>query len=772
MELNFSLDLNTKKELEKKKRVRAAEKKVKEKYIPVWDELWITGYTSHTGVFKRGIYQSKLTDSDKEKLIQVKEAVESGEIGMGVKCLSKFSKSYALSLYQGLKEQRREGIIADMVKNKPSNYILIDNVIALYSMLQFLNEETVIGLDTETTGLSYDDDFIVGISLTLPITDKHYYIPVRHNLIEGEKQLEPTTVFTELKPYLENEKLGKVLHNCKFDWHMFYREGIEINNVVMDTMVAFHILSENETSYALKNIATKWGKYFGFEDKSSTYEELFGKGGFENTRLDIGTIYACKDTHLCYQLYVWIDQQLKEREGLHYIYYNIENPILRVAIEMEKNGFLIDTKYASSYVEELKEQIGGMEEELHKYFGDINVGSNQQLSKWIYEDVGQGQIKTSNGKKGVDKATLKYIVVNYEKQFPELTGLKLLLEYRGLSKLLSTYIEPLPQKVWKRDGRLHGSFNQTATATGRWASNNPNLQNLPYSARKIVVAPEGKIIIGSDYSQIEPRLLAHMSGDNELMRPYVEGTDLYSTLAANVFKVDISECGDGSKYRKMMKTGLLAVMYGTSTHTLSGQLGISMEEAEQFILDFYNTYPQVQDFIKATQDKADDLGYVETLYGRKRRFVGHTTIAKKYKRINETIIKQLGREPKNIWQEKELSRDLKQAYWEVAKEYGRVNRQSVNAVIQGSAADLMKLGMLAVQEYLVEKGSEWKLLATIHDEILVELPDTATLEEIQEVANRMTQCVSLSIPLKSDVEVMTRWGEGIPLKEYIKNRAV
>lgn len=271
--------------------------------------------------------------------------------------------------------------------------------------------------------------------------------------------------------------------------------------------------------------------------------------------------------------------------------------------------------------------------------------------------------------------------------------------------------------------------------------------------------------------QIEPRILAHMSGDTELMRPYVEGTDLYSTLAANVFKKDISECGDGTKYRKMMKTGLLAVMYGTSTHTLSGQLGISMEEAEQFIQDFYDTYPEVQKFIKATQDKADQLGFVETLYGRKRRFMGHTTIAKRYKQILEVVVAKLGREPKNIWKE-QLPRDIKQAYWDVAKEFGRVNRQSVNAVIQGSAADLMKLGMIAVEEYLIEKGPDWKILATIHDEILVELPNTATLEEIQEIANRMTQCVRLSIPLKSDVEVMTRWGEGIPLKEYIKNRAV
>lgn len=206
-------------------------------------------------------------------------------------------------------------------------------------------------------------------------------------------------------------------------------------------------------------------------------------------------------------------------------------------------------------------------------------------------------------------------------------------------------------------------------------------------------------------------------------------------------------------------------MYGTSTHTLAQQLGIPMEEAEQFIEDFFVAYPDVKAFIAATHDRADKDGYVETMYGRKRRFVGHITVARKYHATMAAIRKRLGREPKSIFEEK-LPRELKSAYWDSAREYGRVARQSVNSIIQGSAADVMKLGMIAVYKYLKELGPEWKLLATIHDEILVEIPDTATPEQIQEVANRMIGCVTLDIPLKSDVEVMRRWGAGVPFKDW------
>lgn len=295
-----------------------------------------------------------------------------------------------------------------------------------------------------------------------------------------------------------------------------------------------------------------------------------------------------------------------------------------------------------------------------------------------------------------------------------------------------------------------------------------NLQNLPYPARGLIVAPAGKIIIGIDYSQIEPRVLSHISGDKHLQEPYLSGKDLYSTLASRVFKVPIEECGDGSKYRKMMKIGLLAVMYGTSTFTLSKQLGIPVEEAEKFIADFMETYPEVADFIERTHAMADTEGYVQTLKGRKRRFIGHKPVATEYHRITKRIEGILGRPFKNIWAESKVPRELKMKYWSVAKQYGRVSRQSVNAIIQGTSADIMKIAMINLYKHLKKKGADWLLLGTIHDEVLIEIPATATPAEIEELENIMKSALPISVPYKVDTEVSARWGSGVPKAKWIE----
>lgn len=752
MELQLNLKLDNKKEKESIERVKKVVKKVN-KPEPTWEEVWVSGYDK-----KKGIFQSRITDLDKDRLLDVKRAIETGEIGVGVESLRKFSKAHALNLYKQLKEIRRDGIIAEMIANKPSNYFMVNNEDDLKSILYQLENEKVIGLDTETTGVNYDTDYIVGISITLPIADIHCYIPIRHNLSqENEFQLDAELVLVGLKPFLESNSLGKVLHNSVFDVHMFYREGIDLTNIVMDTMIAAHVLNENEPSFALKNLATKYGKYFGFEDKSMTYEELFGKGGFQDTPLDIGTIYACKDTHLCYEYYKWIDSMLEKNPKLHFVYYNIENKVLKASIEMERNGFLIDTDFAKEYLQELNAEIRELELSVHNHFGDINVDSNQQLAEFLYDTKG---IEPVNGR-SVDKATLKQLADKFE-------GVAILLEYRQLKKLISTYIEPLPRKVWKRDGRLHGSFKSTGTATGRYSSNNPNLQNLGPKARKLIIAPKGKVMLGIDYKSIEPRVASHISGDSKMKQAYWDNIDLYSSLASNTFKVPLSECGDGSKYRKLAKISLLAVLYGTSPFTLSQQLGVTQDEAVKIIEDFYIAYPELKEFINRTHELADANGYVETIFGRKRRFIGHVKVARQYHSVVSKITKQLGYMPSNIWGEKKLSRELKQAYWEVSKEYGRANRQSVNAIVQGSAADMMKLALISLLDHFKTKGNEYKLLGTIHDEILMEVPEDITEEEITVIENKMINAVQLDVPIGVDTEVMIRWGEGIPLKQWLK----
>ena len=591
MQLNLNLNLENEKEKQAEIRVKEAKKKkALAKYEPTWEEVWVTGYTTHTGSVKRGIFQTKITDTDKQRLLAVKEAIESGELASGVDSLRNFTKTKALGLWAVLKEIRRESIIKQMVAEKPENYILVNTKESFMDILCKLASEKIIAVDTETTGVEvFGKDVVVGISLTLPEADVHCYIPVRHNreTVEGE-QLPPWYVFQELKCHLECKHLKKVMHNSKFDVHMLRKEGIEVQGLWCDTMVAMHLLNENEPSFALKNLATKYGRYFGFEDKSMTYEELFGKGGFENTPLDIGTVYACKDTHLTYKFYAWIMEQFDRLPQLKELYFNIELPITNICISMEKEGFLIDLNFAEEYKKELVEEIAVLDRNIKEGFGDININSNQQLQRVIYEEWSV----PDEHKGSVDASTLKNILQKHG-EIEQVKYIKDLLKYRELNKLLTTYIEPLPNKI-ASDGRLHGSFNQSATVTGRFASNNPNLQNLPYPARAMFIAPKDKIIIGSDYSQIEPRFLSHISQDKDFMGAYIEGRDLYSEIASKTFKQPIEECGDGSVWRKKAKVVLLGTMYGISSLSLAEQFNLSKEEAEQIYTDFYDSYPTMK----------------------------------------------------------------------------------------------------------------------------------------------------------------------------------
>ena len=435
---------------------KAREKKKQAMYQPTWEEVWYTGYGK-----KKGIFQTKLSALDKKRLEVVKLAIDQEEIGTGVESLKKFSKSHALALYKQLIEQRKKQIITKMIAEKPDNYHLILQFEEFNKVLELLKGETVIGLDTETTGLNYDKDYIVGISMTLPNADYHCYIPLRH--VVKEKQLPAKYVFSELKHFLENESLGKVLHNAKFDFHMFYKEGIFVKGLKMDTQEAMKILNENEQSFALKNLATKYGKYFGFEDKSMTYEELFGAGGFEETPLDIGSVYACKDTHLCYKFYKWLDSQFERLPKLKHIYYDIENPLIYVSFDMEKNGWEVDLHFAEEYKKQLTKELADMDMKLKEVFGDTNLNSPAQLAHFLFDVKGLTDI---SGKRSVKKEVIKALADESE-------DVGLLLKYRDKKKLLSTYIEPLPHKIWKRDNRLHGQFHQLGTKTGRYSSSDP-----------------------------------------------------------------------------------------------------------------------------------------------------------------------------------------------------------------------------------------------------------------------------------------------------------
>lgn len=659
------------------------------------------------------ILAMKNSEVDQARLIEVKNGMTVGLIGRAPTDSGKrFSKAEALRLYKDLAEQQRVGKLRDLVENTPANYRLITDAATLESVIEDLRNEPIIAVDTETTGVDVYADHIVGVSLTLPTKDYHVYIPCGH--VEGE-QLTRDYVLAKLKPIMEDESIGKVLHNAKFDIHMLLRYDVFLAGLRHDTMVAMHLLNENEPSLALKNLATKYLK-----EPSDTFSELFGKNAaFAEVPLDVALVYAAKDTDITWRLYQFQRKHLEKQPKLLRQYEKVENPTIYVSIEMERAGFVVDLVFAKELNVKLTNELVEIEKGLREHFGDeLNFNSPVQLSALFFDQLKLDKKLPPNYKKSTDVKTLKLLAKHHP-------GIELLLQYREKTKLLGTYIDALPKMV-KADGRIHGNFNQSGTVTGRFSSNNPNLQNQPKYARKLFVAPPGQVILAGDFSQQEPRLLAHFTNEDVLLTAYRDGRDLYTSAAAELFGLPESECGDGSKYRKMMKTGILAVMYGTGTKTLAGQLGISEAEAESFIENFYVKYPKVKAWIDGNVQFARKHGYVEMLGGRKRRLPD---------------IKSKDR-------------------WERL----RNERQCTNAIVQGSAAIQTKLTMIALQKLCRKKG--WTMAFSVHDEIAVYAPETIAYEDVKEFEEVMINTVKIAVPNKTDIEISRRWGNGYTVDEW------
>ena len=728
-------------------RVKAAqEKKAAAKYVPTANEIWFTGYGA-----KRGIFQLKNSPLDKARLEDVRKALEKGLVSR-IEAGKPISKSEALALYPAVMAANRARILAEMVENMPANYACIDTIPAFKAFLPMLEKEPIFAIDTETTGLDcHGESRIVGVSFTLPIADVHVYLPLAH---EKGPNLPREGTFQALRPILENPDKQKVLFNARFDAHMLYLHGVDLQGIAWDGQIAMKLLNENEPNYRLKNLANKYGHLFGYTAHSHTFDDLFGED-YRFDKLDTlpATCYAAKDTHLTWLLYKWQLGHMERVPQLLELYRKEENPLIPVVIDMERAGMYVDLEFAKVYREELKTELDVLGEELKTHFQGVNVDSPAQLSTFLYDKVG---LTPPTKKRSVDAESLEILADEYD-------GIQLLLDYREKSKLFGTYIDVLPSLV-KADGNIHGRFNQVAAKTGRFSSNDPNLQNQPYKARKLFTAPPGKLLISVDYSQIEPRVLAHMSGDKALQSIYLSGVDLYSTLAANVFKLPIGECGDGSKPRKMMKTGLLAVMYGTSMRTLAKQLHISIGEAQKMIEDFFTAYPAVGAFIAGVHREIREVEYVTMMDGRKRRFPGIKQEAAHYDACLKQVLRYLGADaipPEGIWSKEckdKIPYNLRREFQGVKGPVERAQRQAVNARIQGSAAGILKLAMIALHRHFKAQGKDWKIIATVHDEVILLVDETITDAEKGEVCDIMTGVVKLDVPLKVDMEAFNRWG--------------
>ena len=754
--------------MNKEERLREAKKKkAAASYCPTLEEVFITGWTNSRGTTKKAIKELKNSDLDKQRIAEVFTALNNNELGLDGMSTRDISKSTVLNvLYPRLVEIRKDKIIKQLIAHAPENYHLVTTIQDLLFMQDCILGETAIAVDTETTGLKHTD-VIVGYSITCPTSNNHFYVPFRHQT--GEKQLSAETALEAIKPVLESDAILKVLHNVKFDHEKFkYDPDVPIDMVnYYDTQVLMYVLNENEESYALKKLATKYGKHFGFEDRSDTYEELFGKGGFENTPIDVGYIYACKDTHLTWSLYQWQLEHLKNQPKLYHVAFDIEMPLLPVLIKMHYRGFKVDQEYAQQYLAELKQEIAEMEEKLTEYFPDINLNSNQQLAQYLYDVLKL----PDNHKRSVDKDALQELSAEYE-------GVKLLLDYRKLTKLVSTYIEPLPQLVWD-DGFLHGEFDQIGTKTLRMASRNPNMQNLDPKARRLFLAPEGKMYVSMDLSKMEVVLACEYSGDPDLYEALHSGADVYSALAAKSFNKPIEECGDGSIYRKHAKTALLGCMYGSSAFTMGKQLNISTEEAQETLNKFFEGYPVLAQAIERNHQLIATQGYVETLQGSKRRFPEIPKKVKMLKQIDAMIKQKTGKtgtqweeELGSIWQAKRIPRDLKSKWYELKKDIARANRQSFNASVQGSGGLLSKLILIQMDKYFTELNNklgrtEYYIVSQVHDELLLEMPLDTPYEVMKQCEYIMCNSMEMKCKLKTDVELYKRYYMGgISVNEF------
>lgn len=664
------------------------------------------------------ILAMKNSDNDQRKLYEVKRAMERGDVGREAENASKrFSKAEALRIHTILAEQQKEQKLADLVANTPSNYVLVTEVDALERLVELALNEPIIAVDTETTGLDVYVDVIVGVSLTLPTVDKHYYIPFKPT--KDDRALD-SDYLQLLKPLMESDKVAKVLHNALYDIAIFERHNITLNNVAHDTMTAMHLLNENEPSYALKNLATKY-----LNAPSDTFEELFGRDAkFAEVPLDIALVYAAKDTHLTWNLYEFQMSHLSKMPSVLDYYRRVEVPLMYAVYDMERTGFVIDTDYAESYGKEMKTEIDKLERELSTELTVENINSNQQLKPALEAAIGE-TLPNLDAKK-----TLKPL----KKKHPIIAKL---LHYRELAKLYSTYISVLPERIHPVTGRLHARFNPNGARTGRFSSggNGVNLQNQPKSARQLFVAPPGYVMLGGDFSQQEVRCMAYYTQEPTLVNAYQTGLDVYSSLASEFYDKPYEECGDGTPERKAMKVIVLATMYGMGSGALADMLDIGTDEAKRFMADFFERMPKVAEWTKQTQDFAKKNGFVWMDKQQRKR------------RLPEAKRKTKGYDP-------EVSRAL---------------RQSGNAVIQGTSAIQTKATLVRLREYCKRKG--WQLCLTLHDEQAVLVPETITREEVSEFENILVNTyVFGNIPNKTDLEFYKRWGSGISVDEWFKQK--
>lgn len=598
------------------------------------------------------------------------------------------------------------------------DYHLISTQAEFEKVLAELSQVKEFVLDLETTGLDPMAAEIVGLSLAWR---KHqaFYIPVAHSYQDAPRQLDRDYVLKTLKPILENNNIKKIGQNIKFDLIILDRYGINLQGDLHDVMLASYLLNPAKHNHGLEEISRDY-----LEHQMITYEEVAGRGqkqvSFDKVDLKTATTYAAEDADVAFLLYQILIPKLVE-DNLFDLYERLETPLIRVLTRMEMNGIKIDKKILKELSNDFGLRLDKIKRDIYKLAGEeFNLDSPKQLQVILYEKLGLKPGKKIKTGFSTDSETLTRLT--REKKHPLPAHL---LEYRTLSKLKNTYIDALAELIHPKTGRIHTSYNQTVTATGRLSSSNPNLQNIPIrteSGRKVrraFVPAKGSIFISADYSQIELRVLAHFSKDPALIDAFSKDEDIHSHTAMEIFGVSADMIN--TDMRRTAKTINFGIIYGMGAHGLSNQLGISHPMAQEYIDNYFEHYEAVRVYLDDALTQAREQGYVTTLLGRRRTIPELNS-------SNHTV-------------------------------RGFAERAAINAPIQGTAADIMKQAMINIHTRLSPAQLKTQMVLQVHDELLFEVPHAESDQIIHLVRQEMEQVMKLNVPLKVDISRGQTWAE-------------
>ena len=598
------------------------------------------------------------------------------------------------------------------------HYLTISNLAELANWVEKLNSVGLVCLDTETTSLDQMQASIVGISFAC-VAGEAAYLPLRHNYPGAPDQLDFDAAIGMLRVWLADPTKKKLGQNIKYDLHVFANHGIDVQGYVHDTLLQSYVL-ESHQRHDMQSLAAR---HLGANDLLS-FEDVAGKGAtqisFDQVSIETATKYSAEDSDVTLQLHSAMYSQVAADPKLKYVYEAIEMPVSRVLLTMERNGVLIDAALLQQQSSELGLKMLELEARAHEIAGQpFNLGSPKQLGEILFEKQGIKPIKkTPGGAPSTDEETLEKLALDYP--LP-----KAILEYRSISKLKSTYTDKLPRMVNAKTGRVHTNYAQAVAVTGRLSSTDPNLQNIPVRTaegrriREAFIAPPGSVIVSADYSQIELRIMAHLSGDQGLLEAFAKGEDVHRATAAEVFGTTREEVSsEQRRYAKVINFGLI---YGMSAFGLAANLGIERSAAASYIDRYFARYPGVKAYMDRTRNAAQDSGYVETAFGRR------------------------------LWLP-----DIRSG--NQGRRQG-AERAAINAPMQGTAADLIKLAMIAVQGWLETSKLQTKLVMQVHDELVLEVP-SGELDLVKaNVPGLMTNVAKLDVPLVAEPGVGINWDE-------------